>query len=492
MKKVFVLILFFTLIISSVAFGASTRWNALGGEHRFIIDTTNYTIYPGRVTMFGNALFVIPVPTSDVKEFYDLRYFTDSGFVTGALLNVSNMTFAIHYNLDSTGTGNLRKALSGFSLDSTALADAQDDMNREDVGSADWVSAKGAFQSLSQKSRLYSLNVKTFPDLFWAMKMGKTSVGARLAVAMDNSSDTASQIQEAILSDSGATIGSNTTVAQEIKTSAMSLDFLVGATMYETPAGDLDLGLGIGKQSYSDDDPNSGLKIESENGLDIAFNARLNKPICKDGKWTMVPILNFTTGSNPSSKFDEKSAPNVTKVSYMKGDLGLGFREKIKEKGLVVVGLVGGYNATTSKATVTKVTPAAVEGGQSTKAVVELPDAKDTTLIATLLAGCEFPITKWLIIRGGANSKFYTVDDQMVVTEKKESLLPGEKGESKNVIGSKKSANMDFYYNMGIRTIYNGLIVDFLLARNLLHRGPYILSGAGGIWASNICVTYAF
>jgi hypothetical protein len=464
----------------------------MGGEHRFIIDTTNYTIYPGRITMFGNALFVIPVPTSDVKEFYDLRYFTDNGFVTGALFNVSNMTFAIHYNLDSTGTGNLRKALTGFSFDSAALAEAQSDMSREDVGSADWVSAKGAFQSLSQKSRLYSLNVKTFPDLFWAMKMGKTSVGARLAVAMDNSSDTASQIQEAILSDSGTAIGLNTTPAQEIKTSAMSLDFLVGATMYETPAGDLDLGLGIGKQSYSDDDPNSGLKIESENGLDIAFNARLNKSICKDGKWTMVPILNFGTGSNPSSKFDEKSAPNVTKVSYMKGDLGLGFREKIKEKGLVVVGLVGGYNATTSTATVTKVTPAASEGEKPTKAVVELPDAKDTTLIATLLAGCEFPITKWLIIRGGAYSKFYTVDDQMVVTEKKESYLAGEKGESKNVIGSKKSANMDFYYNMGIRTIYNGLIVDFLLARNMLHRGPYILSGAGGIWASHICVTYAF
>jgi hypothetical protein len=261
MKKSFALVILMLLVISSVAFGASTRWNALGGEHRFIIDTTNYTIYPGRVTMFGNALFVIPVPKTDVKEFYDARYFADNGFVAGALWNVKNMTMAVHYNLDSTGTANLRKVLAGFVSDTKAIEDAQWDFASKDVGSPEWIAAKSVLATQNQKSRLYSLDTRTFPDFFWAMKSGKTSFGARIALAMDSSSDSASPITEAILSESGATIAESVKPAAEIKTSAMSFDFLVGATMYETPAGDLDLGLGIGMQSFSDDDPNSGLRI---------------------------------------------------------------------------------------------------------------------------------------------------------------------------------------------------------------------------------------
>jgi hypothetical protein len=62
MKRILVVSILLTLVVSLESFAASTRWNALGGDHRFIIDTTNYTVYPGRVTMFGNAIFVIPVP----------------------------------------------------------------------------------------------------------------------------------------------------------------------------------------------------------------------------------------------------------------------------------------------------------------------------------------------------------------------------------------------------------------------------------------------
>ncbi len=492
MKRVIVLLVFLTLVFGSVAFGASTRWNAMGGDHRFIIDTTNYTIYPGRITMFGNALFVIPVPKTDVKEFYDARYFPDNGFVTGALLNISNMTFAIHYNLDSDGTRNLRKSLAGFIPDSQAIEDAQNDMLREDFGSADWVKAKKILEAQSQKSRLYNLDVKTFPDLFWAMKAGKISFGARLALAMDNSSDSATTIDEPVISESGVVTGKVTRLKDEMKASASSIDFLVGATMYETPAGDLDLGLGFGLQSFSDDDPSGGLKIESEGGLDIAFNARLNKPIDKESKFTLVPFLTIGTGSLPTAKHDEISAPNVTKTSYMKGDLGIGFREKIREKGLLVTGLIGGYNATTFAPTQTTVVEPEEEGAEPTRITKELPETTDTTLSATLLAGCEYPITKWLIIRGGANSKFYMVDDQVIAKEVTEDYLLGGKTESKEIVQSKKSSNMDFYYNMGIRTVYNGLIIDFLLARNLLHKGPYILSGAAGVWATHICVTYAF
>ena len=67
MKKILIILILLTLAVSSRAFAASARWDALGGDHRFIIDTTNYTIYPGRVTLFGNALFIIPVPKADTK-----------------------------------------------------------------------------------------------------------------------------------------------------------------------------------------------------------------------------------------------------------------------------------------------------------------------------------------------------------------------------------------------------------------------------------------
>lgn len=491
MKKILVFATIMLLVIGSVSFGASTRWNAMGGEHRFIIDTTNYTIYPGRITMFGNAVFVIPVPKSDVKEFYDQRYFTDDGFVTGALLNVKNMTLAIHYNLDSDGTRNLRKALAGFLPDQTAIDEAERDLRYEEFGSDDWIKAKNAYDLLNQKSRLYNLDVKTFPDLFWAMKTGKISVGARLALAMDSSSDTASLNEIPVKSEGGAVIEKDIVPVEEIKTSAKSIDFLVGATIYETPAGDVDLGLGIGKQSFSDDDPNSKYTIESTGGLDIAFNARLNKPLDKDAKYTLVPFLNFGTGSLPSANYNEITAPKVNEVSYMKGDLGVGIREKIREKGLLVVGLVGGYNATTTKAITTIVTEQ--EGKPTTRTKKELPETKDTTLGATLLAGCEYPVNSWLIVRGGANMKYSKLNDEIVVTKKIENYADETKSSVEDLIGTKKSDSFSSYYNMGIRTIYKGLIIDYLLARNLLHRGPYIISGAsGGTWATHICVTYAF
>jgi hypothetical protein len=203
-------------------------------------------------------------------------------------------------------------------------------------------------------------------------------------------------------------------------------------------------------------------------------------------------VLGVNIGSLPSTMYDEKSAPNITKTSYMKGDLGVGIRKVVKEKGLAVVGILGGYNATTSTPTITVVTQPAKEGGEVTREKKDALETTDAILSSTLLAGCEFPVCKWLIVRGGANLKLYSVNDEIATQEKVTKFVPGEKDETKDVVASKKSSNMDFYYNMGLRTIYNGVIVDFLLARNVLHRGPYILSGASGVWATHICVTYAF
>ena len=461
MKKILTASILLTLIVSSGAFAASARWNALGNDHRFIIDTTNYTVYPGRITLFGNALFIIPVPTGDIKEAYDERYFADNGIVSGALLNVKNMTLAFHYNLATDGTKNLNKALAGFA---------------------------------GQNDSLAGLSLRTFPDLFWGMKVGNISLGARVAVAKDSSEDSAT-VKEKPITISGVEVGTETGPIEKITTSAKSIDLSLGATVYKTPAGDLDLGLRAGVQSFSDDNPNNPkdhTTVESQGGTDMAFDARLNKPIGETN--TLVSFLNLNKGENPSAKYDEITAPNVIEASYQKGELGLGFRNAIKDKGTFIAGVVGSYVATKSKTTTTIVVMEEKVVKSRTKK--ELPETKDTTMGATVLAGYERPLTKWLIIRGGANVKFSTLDDEIAVSKKTEQYPPGKtelEVKTEDLVRNKKSANVDYYYNMGFRTIvFGGWIIDVVLSRNSIHRGPYFLTGASGIWATNVCVTYAF
>jgi hypothetical protein len=475
MNKILTISILLTIVVSSGAFAAPARWNALGGEHRFIIDTSNYPIYPGRVQQFGNALFVIPVPKGDIREFYNERYFEDSGVVSGALLNVTeNMTLAFHYNLASAGAKNLSSALAKFA---------------------------------GQNNRLSTLDIKTFPDLFWGMKMGNISLGARLAMAMDSSSDATTTVEEEIKEDK-LTVATETKAVEQT-TSAKALDLSLGATMYKTPVGDLDLGLCIGMQNFTDEgliyDPEeekflpTSAEIKSTGGLDIAFNARLHKPL---GNYTLIPVLNLNVGSLPSSEYEEKAAPNVTEVSYTKGDIGIGFRDEIKEKGTLIAGAVCGYDAATSKPTTTleiektdeKGNPILDEEGNPIleKEKKEWEETTDTTLKATILAGYEFPITKWLIGRGGVNVKFAATTDEVVVQEKTESMKEGEKPVIEELVKDKKSTGVGYYYNMGFRIVFHGLITDVLLARNIVHRGPYFLTGAADIWATNVCVTYKF
>jgi len=104
MKKFLVLgLVLLCLTISSTAFGASARWSALGNDHRFIIDTSNYGSYPSRVNMFGDALWLIPIPS-----------FENNNIAAGVLLNVKpNMVGAFHINLASAGAKKLSSTLSG-------------------------------------------------------------------------------------------------------------------------------------------------------------------------------------------------------------------------------------------------------------------------------------------------------------------------------------------------------------------------------------------
>ena len=104
MKRILAISILLTLVMSFGAFAATPVWMALGNDHRFIIDSSNYGPYPGRIAMFGDSLFIIPKPD-----------YLNNDFVSGARFNMKEHgTLAFHYNLDSTGAKNLRSALAAF------------------------------------------------------------------------------------------------------------------------------------------------------------------------------------------------------------------------------------------------------------------------------------------------------------------------------------------------------------------------------------------
>ena len=90
MKRLLMLILVLCMVIPSVSYGASSRWQALGNEHRFIIDTSNYGVYPARIHQFTNAVWLMP-----------RSQFGDNDIAAGILMKLNDkMTGAFHFNLD--------------------------------------------------------------------------------------------------------------------------------------------------------------------------------------------------------------------------------------------------------------------------------------------------------------------------------------------------------------------------------------------------------
>jgi len=447
MRKILAISILLTLAVSFGAFAASPRWKALGDDHRFIIDSSNYGPYPGRITMFGNSLFVIPVAN-----------YLDDDFVSGARFSKKeNMTLAFHYNLDSPGTRNLRSALAEF---------AEEEDNEQ----------------------LDALRIKTFPDVLLGIKMGNTALGIRVAVAMDSISDSATTLEEEFM-ENDVVVSERTYPMDETTSSAKALDFSLGATMYETPAGDLDLGVRVGIQDFSQDDPNADTEISSTGGMDMAFDARLNKPT-HEGEKTLIPMISVNIGSLPSAEYDEIAAPDVTEVSYVKGDIGLGVRKEISNKGFALLGLKGGYGAITSNPFTT------IVERENNKIISrekkEVEETTDTSMGVTILAGVEYPVKKWLTVRGGVNVKFVSLVDEVVVLDETKNLKMDEDDVIVELVREIKSKNVDYYYNMGLRTTFGSLLIDLVLARNILHRGPNFLTGATGNWASSVCVTYGF
>lgn len=375
MKRIVILSFILCMVVSSVAFGASARWQALGNEQRFLIDTSNYAPYPARVFQFSNALWLIP------KSAYG-----DNDISAGVLMKCKdNMMWAFHFNQPaSTGVSKLNTALKAYD---------------------------------KKNDRLAGLDLRMFPDLFWAMKSGATIFAVRGALAMDKSSATG------------------------VSTSATDIDLNAGVTT-TMPFGDLDVGVGVGIQKFKDDD---GTKVtESTGGFALAIDARLNMPSKKDKTVTCVPICSVKIGSDPTES-------GVIETSYISGDVGAGMR-KMFDKKMVVVGLVAALNSVTS-------TPS---GGK---------EVKTTTIAPKFVAGCEAPLTKWLVVRGGANAELSSKSNDV------------------------SSMDVKYYYNAGVRMMYGGFILDMILARDFFYRGPYLISGSGkdgSNLATNICLTYAF
>ena len=96
-KNVLTIAVLLVLIINFSALATPPVWQALGGDHRFLIDNTNYTAYPGRVTSYGNTLFLLPASSATSASFYQQRYFTDDGVIGGVLFNLtSDITLGYH------------------------------------------------------------------------------------------------------------------------------------------------------------------------------------------------------------------------------------------------------------------------------------------------------------------------------------------------------------------------------------------------------------
>jgi hypothetical protein len=103
MKRLIALCLAAALAVPCATYGASSRWQALGNDHRFMLDTSNYGIYPARMFMFSDALWIIPNVAA-----------APDNVLSGVLITSGTTAYAIHYNLPGTvGFNALRAGLAG-------------------------------------------------------------------------------------------------------------------------------------------------------------------------------------------------------------------------------------------------------------------------------------------------------------------------------------------------------------------------------------------
>ena len=532
-KCVFALTVLLVLTISFSAFATPPVWQALGGDHRFLIDNTNYTAYPGRVTSYGNSLFILPTSSADSGSFYQQRYFTDDGIVGGVLFDLtSNITLGYHYNVGTAGIGNLGVALSDLAdpqYANPSLVGRLPAETLDEFDELDWATG--------MNTRLADLNIGTFPDLFVGAKFGNIGVGARLALTSATSSVGGRwAIEEDVLdpeSDRPKTIGTMTKSVMETS-NASAFDLSLGATIEETPIGDVDIGVSIGSQSFDDEGPvlekstyggidvgsTESFKVESTGGSSLAIDLRLNKTLGKEKKLTLIPLFNFSSGELPSLEYHEVAAPHVAAVSYTGIEVGLGFRNQVavgdKEVGTLIGGLLFGTGSSATNITTTveheidekgqiegmakeqidlladKIKAAIAKEEEAVYVKKEWDELSASSQTVTLLAGYEFPIKDWLTWRTGASAALTTTSGDLFLREETEWEKRGEPVTVEERIETADTSNVSYYYNMGFQVAYEGVIIDAILARNMFHRGPYLLTGAADAWATSVSVTYPF
>ncbi len=161
MKKLFLVSLIILLLAAtSTGFAASARWHALGYDHRFMLDTSNYAIYPGRMLMFSDALWIIP-NVAGVPD--NMR--------SGLLVKKDDCAWAIHYNLPGA---------EGFSALRAALP-----------------TAGGNLPGLAG-------SLRPFPDIFLAKKMGDMTVGGRVVLGIAGSENALEKAASAMSVDVAA------------------------------------------------------------------------------------------------------------------------------------------------------------------------------------------------------------------------------------------------------------------------------------------------
>ncbi len=158
MKKIAIIAMLLILAAASVSFAASARWNALGKEPRFMLDTSNYAMYPGRMFNYANALWIIPTGPGD------------NDMASGLLVKQGDMAWAIHYNLPGTvGLPALRGALNAAGGNLGGLA----------------------------------ADLRPLPDLFVAKKVGDMTVGGRVVLGLASEEFAADKTTSAMSVDVG-------------------------------------------------------------------------------------------------------------------------------------------------------------------------------------------------------------------------------------------------------------------------------------------------
>lgn len=243
---------------------------------------------------------------------------------------------------------------------------------------------------------------------------------------------------------------------------------------------------------------------------------RLNKTLGKEKKFTLIPLFNWSSGELPSLEHHEVAAPHVAAVSYTGVEIGLGFRNQV-EKGTLIGGFLFGTGSSTTNITTTVEHEIDERGqiweGMAQEQIVQLADKikaalakeeaavyvkkewdelSDSSQTITFLAGYEFPLRDWLTWRTGVSATLTTTSSDGFVGEKTVWEKRGEPAKIEESVVSIDTSNVSSYYNMGFQVNYTNVIIDAILARNMLHRGPYLLTGAADSWASSVSVTYPF